>query len=132
MAPVWRLKMYASIALAVLQRQGHVAAVVKRLFERLAQVFFAGQFGDPAFELLVLGAGSDFQRFDLLDGVLQRLRRSCVGLLKGACGVLNLHQRRRAMRRRLIEKLERVLVLVACRTCRGPCPRSRFSDRSRR
>jgi hypothetical protein len=39
-----------------------VAAVVEGFFQRLAEVFVAGYARDPAFQIFVLSAGSDFQR----------------------------------------------------------------------
>ena len=98
--------------LAVLERQRHIAAIVQGLFESLAQILVAGQRGHPAFKLLVLGPRSQFQRLDLFAAYTSALLRSCVGLLKLAVGLRDLHQRRRPMRRCFIQQIQRVLVLV--------------------
>ena len=47
---------------SVFAGDGDVAAVVEGFFEGLAEFFFGGEGGDPAFEFLVLGAGGDFER----------------------------------------------------------------------
>ena len=47
MAPVCRLKMKASDALSVFECQRHVAAIVKSLFESVAQIVVAGEDWNP-------------------------------------------------------------------------------------
>src|SRR5271157_727381 len=51
-------------ARTIFARDGHVAAVVEGPLQRIAQFGFAGQLGDPAFDLVVVAAGGDFQRID--------------------------------------------------------------------
>src|SRR5271157_231313 len=58
-------------ALAVLQCQSYVAAIVEGLIESLPQVLVIGQRGNPTFKILVLSAGSQLQRLHLLQRVLQ-------------------------------------------------------------
>ncbi len=65
--------------LAGLEGQRHVAAIVEGLFEGLAQVVFVGQRGNPAFQIFMLRAGSQFQSLDLLAGILQHF--SCHALV---------------------------------------------------
>jgi hypothetical protein len=56
--------------LATLERYAHIAAIVECLLERAANFFIAGHGRNPAFKLLMLGAGSQLKRFNLLACVL--------------------------------------------------------------
>ncbi len=51
---------------SVFAGDGDVAAVVEGFFEGLAEFFFGGEGGDPAFEFSCSTAGSDFERVGIL------------------------------------------------------------------
>src|SRR5665213_2356789 len=61
--------------LTALERDAHIAAIVECLLERAAYFFIAGHGRNPALKLLVLGARSQFKRFNLLACVLQNFSR---------------------------------------------------------
>ena len=60
--------------LARFESQGYVTAIVEGFFERLANIFIAGEFGNSTFKLLMFSARREFQRFDLFKRIFQHFR----------------------------------------------------------
>src|ERR1700680_420725 len=46
----------------ILAGDGHIPPVIKRLFQGSPQLLFAGKFGNPAFQALLLRPWGDFER----------------------------------------------------------------------
>ena len=106
--------MYASIRSPLFERERHIAAIVEGLFERLAQVFVAGQLRNPALQILVLQCPEQFPAPPPAPRVFQHFSAhalvsssECTWLLQSA------RVARGACVRPLIQLLQRVLVLVA-------------------
>src|ERR1700678_1075149 len=71
-------------ALAILEGERDIAAIIEGLFERSAQVFFAGQLRHPAFEVFIGAAIDDFNLIHIYGGMLDRLAHARVSSRRAA------------------------------------------------
>ena len=64
---------------SIFARDGHVAAILERFFERGAKIGVGGEFGHPAFDVLPRRSGCDFELFGIKRCVCSGLAAADVG-----------------------------------------------------